>query len=560
MVLETRFYDILLVRENASIEEISKAYKKIALTCHPDKTGRDPALTEKFKDVTRAYEVLKDARARLVYDHYGEAGLDGSAADEVEKKQHQQGRTTQQQQPHPPCNIRRATDLFSQVFSDFHQAFNPMGGALNMHMNMMNMMGCQQPPTQQQAQQNTAQQFQQYQQQFLGNSEPKMVNVTPVENPNKNNPVRGRDIHHVCNVTLADLYYGKVVKFRLPKNSACKTCNAVGGKNPKLCKTCAGQGQVLISMINQNSQYQELSLCKDCLGTGVYISPLDKCPANCVQGYLKESKIIKANIFPGSNHNDKIVLQGEGDEGRNIVPGDVIIQLQQIAHPSIVRSQNDLFMEQDIDLKTALCGGKIIIQDYVKPGQSIEINVNVHGYDSDSNTGEIIGVIQNGTPKIVKNFGMPINETSIEGAYFQNSKEADDFSDVIFDLKRYRRGNLFIKFNVRLPTLEDFSGEEDFNLLKKVLPNTIQLTNITTDLKGQLSNIPEVGSQGSQKKKLKKSTSFSSKRDKYDYNDIDIGESEEDDEKEDEVYYTNEWDDGRKRKARMNGMSDFVTT
>lgn len=61
MVRETHLYDILLVASNATVEEISRAYKKLALKYHPDKTNHDPQLTEKFKEMTRAYEVLKDS-------------------------------------------------------------------------------------------------------------------------------------------------------------------------------------------------------------------------------------------------------------------------------------------------------------------------------------------------------------------------------------------------------------------------------------------------------------------------------------------------------------------
>lgn len=574
MVLETRLYDILHVLSSASNEEISKGYKKLALKCHPDKTNRDPVLTEMFKDVTRAYEVLKDTELRRVYDHYGEAGLDGTAVDATASKQ-----TEQPVPAAPSCGLRKATHIFSQVFNDINSAFEGgafpsmgmgmgMGMNMNMNMNMMNMM-------------NMTSMGMNMDAGGMGSSSrpPLSKTVQPVPNPDREKVTRGNDIHHVCNVTLWELYKGKVVKFRLPKNSTCKVCVGNGGFNPKLCISCEGHGQVLITLFNDNSQFQELLLCRDCRGTGIYYSPRDTCP-NCIgEGYVKENKIIKANIFPGSKHEDRIILQGEGDEGRNIVPGDVIIHLQEIAQNRVVRRCNDLFIEHDIDLKTALLGGKTVVHDFMKPGQDLQIYVNVHGYaainnktDKNIQSGEVCGVISNSTPKIIKNLGMPINEASIEGSFYQNADEVEDFSDVIFDLKRYKRGNLFIKFNVMLPTLDDFANkEQDFAILQKILLGK-QIEDLIEDniISSHLSNIPDPKSnemecpinEGMKKKKIKRSESFleNEKRAKqkkqekheYDYNDIEV-DSTSGEEREDEAFFKAQWDDdNRKRKLRMD--------
>merc|ERR1719252_334708 len=77
----TKFYKLLEVDKNASEPEIKKAYRKLAVKHHPDKGG-DP---EKFKEITRAYEVLSDSDKRAKYDKYGEEGLEndgpGDASD-----------------------------------------------------------------------------------------------------------------------------------------------------------------------------------------------------------------------------------------------------------------------------------------------------------------------------------------------------------------------------------------------------------------------------------------------------------------------------------------------
>jgi len=69
----TKFYKLLEVDKNASEADIKKAYRKLAIKHHPDKGG-DP---EKFKEITRAYEILSDSQKRETYDRFGEEGLDG---------------------------------------------------------------------------------------------------------------------------------------------------------------------------------------------------------------------------------------------------------------------------------------------------------------------------------------------------------------------------------------------------------------------------------------------------------------------------------------------------
>ncbi|XP_057707537.1 dnaJ homolog subfamily C member 10 isoform X2 [Corythoichthys intestinalis] len=70
------FYELLGVGREAGAREIRQAFKKLALTMHPDKNPGDAAAHDKFLAVNRAYEVLKDEDLRKKYDKYGEKGLD----------------------------------------------------------------------------------------------------------------------------------------------------------------------------------------------------------------------------------------------------------------------------------------------------------------------------------------------------------------------------------------------------------------------------------------------------------------------------------------------------
>ncbi|KMZ96302.1 hypothetical protein PVNG_02440 [Plasmodium vivax North Korean] len=70
------YYKILGIDNNASQEEIKKAYRKLAKQYHPD-LNKSPDAEEQFKKVNEAYEVLSDPEKRSQYDRYGSAAFDG---------------------------------------------------------------------------------------------------------------------------------------------------------------------------------------------------------------------------------------------------------------------------------------------------------------------------------------------------------------------------------------------------------------------------------------------------------------------------------------------------
>ena len=72
------YYEVLGVPRNAGIDEIKKAYRRMAVTYHPDKNPNDPDAEEKFKEAAEAYGVLSDEEKRARYDRYGHAGIGGS--------------------------------------------------------------------------------------------------------------------------------------------------------------------------------------------------------------------------------------------------------------------------------------------------------------------------------------------------------------------------------------------------------------------------------------------------------------------------------------------------
>ena len=71
------YYEVLGLSKDAGANEVKKAYRKLAMQYHPDKNAGDKHAEEKFKEVSAAYEVLKDPDKRSRYDQFGNGGLKG---------------------------------------------------------------------------------------------------------------------------------------------------------------------------------------------------------------------------------------------------------------------------------------------------------------------------------------------------------------------------------------------------------------------------------------------------------------------------------------------------
>ena len=106
------YYTTLGVARTATDEDIKKAYRKLAMQWHPDRNGGAKEAEEKFKEVTEAYDVLRDAQKRAAYDRYGEAGLRGAAGGGGFH--------------HP--DLSEALNIFMRDFAGFGDLFGGRGG------------------------------------------------------------------------------------------------------------------------------------------------------------------------------------------------------------------------------------------------------------------------------------------------------------------------------------------------------------------------------------------------------------------------------------------------
>lgn len=525
MVLDTRLYDILTVPATASLDIITRSYKKMALRYHPDKTNHDPELTEKFKDATHAYEILRDPKTRRIYDAYGEKGLDGLMSQPLDQFKNS-GRPGNGASGfnNPAFAFGQANQLFAQFFSDMNCAFG------------------------------AGQTFAGFQTQFQQSTPDMTRYVSPAPpDPAVDVMEQGADIHHTVKVTLADVYGGKTSRFQLPRMTKCASCDGQGCFNPRTCRVCKGSGRVLIVMSNQFSRFEETTSCAPCRGTGTFYKPADRC-AKCNDGYAMTNQIVKVNILPGMSDGDKIILEAMGDEGRNKIPGNLVFHVQVAPHSFLVRKYNDLYMEKSIDLRTALLGGSVVIEDFMNPGEDLKLYINAHGIGdlNDANDhkigqGTIVGTIDPGMPKIVADMGMPVNTQVVGGQIVQTSNRP------VQDVSKMKRGNLFVRFNVEMPQLSDFD-ENSLKMLAQVLPKSSQQNSNGHKVRDvHLSNLSDDPPVRSVSPSMEADADVAGD---YLYDQIDIDSHDGSEENEDEDYYANQWaSEGLKKRRKQNNGS-----
>src|SRR6476469_7553614 len=98
------YYELLEVERTADDKTIKAAYRRLAMECHPDRTGGCKDNEAKFKAISHAYDVLKDPQKRAAYDRYGHAAFQNGGADA---------------NPFGSAGFEGFSDIFSSIFGEF---------------------------------------------------------------------------------------------------------------------------------------------------------------------------------------------------------------------------------------------------------------------------------------------------------------------------------------------------------------------------------------------------------------------------------------------------------
>jgi molecular chaperone DnaJ len=173
----------------------------------------------------------------------------------------------------------------------------------------------------------------------------------------RDRPSRGNDLRYDLDITLEEAVFGaeKTVSFKKWDN--CEQCRGNGsepGKNPELCPSCQGAGQVRF----QQGFFSVSKTCGKCHGDGKIIThPCKKCKGN---GKVQQPKTINIKIPPGVDVGSTLKVSGEGEQGSyGGPPGSLYVVVNVQEHPFFKRDGTEIFCEVPISFPQAALGAEI---------------------------------------------------------------------------------------------------------------------------------------------------------------------------------------------------------
>ncbi|KAJ0231705.1 CR-type domain-containing protein [Hirschfeldia incana] len=295
------YYATLGVPKSANIKEIKSAYRRLARQYHPD-VNKEPGATDKFKEISAAYEVLSDDQKRALYDQFGEAGLKSSVGG---------GGASASYTTNP-------FDLFETFFGA------SMGGG------------------------------------FPGMDQADFGRTTT----RRSRVSKGDDLRYDITLQLSEAIFGSEKEFDLTHLETCESCAGTGakpGSKMRICSTCGGRGQVMRTEQTPFGLFSQVSVCPNCGGDGEIISEnCRKCSGN---GRVRIKKSIKVKIPPGVSAGSILRVAGEGDSGpRGGPPGDLYVYLDVENVRGIQRDGINLLSTLSITYLDAILGAVVKVK------------------------------------------------------------------------------------------------------------------------------------------------------------------------------------------------------
>ncbi|MBE6561477.1 MAG: molecular chaperone DnaJ [Ruminococcaceae bacterium] len=176
-------------------------------------------------------------------------------------------------------------------------------------------------------------------------------------------PVRGEDINVRLTLDFEEAVFGvkKEISYqRIQKCGECSGTGAAKGTTPKTCPTCNGAGRVRVQQRTPLGIMQTQKTCDNCRGTGKIVEkPCDSCRGN---GYIRATKKLDVSIPAGIDDGQRIVLSGQGSDGRDGGPaGDLYIFISVRPHSMFERDGSDVYCEVPISFTEAALGAEIDI-------------------------------------------------------------------------------------------------------------------------------------------------------------------------------------------------------
>jgi molecular chaperone DnaJ len=322
------YYEILGVKKSASVDEIRKAFRKLARKYHPDVNPGDKAAEEKFKTLSEANDVLSDPKKRKIYDQLGfySDNIDPAAAEAYSRG----GPTGAGGFGGFPGGQPGAGGQGQGVPFDFSGFdFNDMfegsrgrttstggGGFRDIFSSM-----------------------------FGGGRGAAAA---------QEGPEPGSDLEYQVNVPFWTAIRGGVMRLNITRQDACANCHGNGViEQPGVCPQCKGKGT-----IEQSANRMRFNVtCPRCHGTGKNVS---NCPVCHGEGVVTRTEPLEVRIKAGTRDGQRIRIPAKGNAGvHGGPPGDLYVIIRTENHSVFRREGDDIYVTVPVTATEAALGAKI---------------------------------------------------------------------------------------------------------------------------------------------------------------------------------------------------------
>jgi molecular chaperone DnaJ len=320
------YYELLGVKKSASVDDIRKAFRKLARKYHPDVNPGDKSAEEKFKAISEANDVLSDPKKRKIYDQLGyySDNIDPAAA-EAYARGGPTGAGGFGGYPGAQAGAGQGQGVpFDFSGFDFGDMFEgarsqrSTGGSGGFRDIFSSMFGGREGAATQEG------------------------------------PEPGSDLEYQVNVPFWTAIRGGVMRLNITRQDVCSNCHGNGYiEQPGVCPQCKGKGT-----IEQTGGRMKFNVtCPRCLGTGKNIST---CPVCHGEGVVSRTEPLEVRIKPGTRDGQRIRIPGKGNAGLHGGPhGDLYVIIRTESHPVFRREGDDIYVTVPVTASEAGLGAKV---------------------------------------------------------------------------------------------------------------------------------------------------------------------------------------------------------
>lgn len=306
------YYETLGVPKKASVEDIRKAYKKLARKYHPDLNPGDKVAEDRFKKVQEAYNILSDTKKREVYDQYG------FYSDNIP--------------PGGAGGFRGAPGMDFNGF-DFGDFARAAGGAAGGAGGFGGQAGG-----------GFRDLFEQF---FRGQGTGGAPHGTPHQT--------GADLEYALDIDFWQAIRGTQVRLTISRQDLCAACGGSGsaGGSETVCPQCHGSGNV-----DQAAGAMRFRMaCSRCGGSGRLRNACSACRGD---GRVIRQETVEVRIPPGARTGSRLRIPGKGNAGTGGgAAGDLYITTRVQPHPVFVREGDDIHLRLPVSVSEAGLGARI---------------------------------------------------------------------------------------------------------------------------------------------------------------------------------------------------------